>query len=296
MSSLHEVTPPSPIHPPPPLREESHLHIIYHHRSTWHMSLQGESTYITPAQVSPHGGDATSHHVTEQTVLGPAIQFKYNRHSSSPSFVLLPSAAPDHPTHPSIHPHLSLFRGGFDSCCTASWSRGHQFFFFFFLLRNIYDVHIHSRPASSEVLHKIRFLLSERQLRGFPIHTPAAYSFALNSLFFLNVAAIHIVDVLNNICTYILISSGGKLTVARSASKVSDLALSSRVLAGNASSGFKVLCHKKISFITVLLVSSPRFVTSVEGKRRRRLSDEPHLIDYDTNWSMQQNKHEHDRE
>lgn len=61
--------------------------------------------------------------------------------------------------------------------------------------------------------------------------------------------------------------------MARSASRMSCLALSFRVLAGNASSGFKVLCQEKNSFITVLLVSSPRFVTSVEDKMKIWMSD-----------------------
>lgn len=39
-------------------------------------------------------------------------------------------------------------------------------------------------------------------------------------------------------------------------------------LQGNESSGFKVLCQENNSFITVLLVSSPRFVTSVENKMK----------------------------
>ncbi len=76
-----------------------------------------------------------------------------------------------------------------------------------------------------------------------------------------------------SICTYILISLGGKQTVARSASRMSFLALSFRVLAGNASSGFKVLCQENNSFITVLLVSSPRFVTSVEDNMKIKLND-----------------------
>lgn len=55
--------------------------------------------------------------------------------------------------------------------------------------------------------------------------------------------------------------------------RMSCLALSFRVLAGNASSGFKVLCQENNSFITVLLVSSPRFVTSVEDKMKFWMSD-----------------------
>lgn len=36
-----------------------------------------------------------------------------------------------------------------------SWTMVASFYFFFPLLKNIKDFHIHSRPASSEVLHKI---------------------------------------------------------------------------------------------------------------------------------------------
>lgn len=69
---------------------------------------------------------------------------------------------------------------------------------------------------------------------------------------------------------------------------MSCLAFSCCVLAGNASSGFKVLCQEKNSFITVLLVSSPRFVTSVEEKIKIWLNDkkqidfvQPLLTEYD---------------
>lgn len=73
-----------------------------------------------------------------------------------------------------------------------------------------------------------------------------------------------------------------------SVSRMFCLALLFHVLAGNASSGFKVLCQEKNSFITVLLVSSPRFVTSVEDNMKISLSDkqqigfvQPHLTEYD---------------
>lgn len=62
------------------------------------------------------------------------------------------------------------------------------------------------------------------------------------------------------------------LTVARFASRMFCLALSFHVL-GNASSGFKVLCQENNSFITVLVVSSPRFVTSMEDKMKMWLID-----------------------
>ena len=76
---------------------------------------------------------------------------------------------------------------------------------------------------------------------------------------------------------HILISLGGKRTVSRSASRMSWLPLSICELAGNASSGFKVLFQDNNSFITVLLVSSPRFVTSVEDKMKIRLSDKQQI-------------------
>ena len=136
-----------------------------------------------------------------------------------------------------------------------------------------------------------RFLLpvlpkSRTPLKLFPFTRKWRIRFALNSVFFY-VAAIHIVDVLI-VYVHILISLGRKQTVARSAPRMSCLALSFRVLAGNASSGFKVLCQENNSFITVLLVSSPRFITSVENEMKVWLSDkqqigfiQPSLTEYD---------------
>lgn len=87
--------------------------------------------------------------------------------------------------------------------------------------------------------------------------------------------------------------------MSKSGSRMSCLPLSICVLAGNASSGFKVLFQENNSFITVLLVSSPRFVTSVEDKMKIRLSDEqqigsiqPCVTEYDEtqNCSVQKKK------
>lgn len=55
--------------------------------------------------------------------------------------------------------------------------------------------------------------------------------------------------------------------MARPAFQMSLNMLSFHFLAGNTSSGFKVLCQGKNSFITVLTVSSPHFITSVKKKK-----------------------------
>lgn len=95
--------------------------------------------------------------------------------------------------------------------------------------------------------------MSRPPLKHFPFTRQWRIRFALNSVILCS-SNTHC-RCTYSICTYILISLGGKQTVARSASTASCLALSFSVLAGNASSGFKVLCQKEFLHNSVVRLS-----------------------------------------